>query len=476
MRGHRALADQVARGLRVLAQLGAADLMSHLTARLPSPAHLLATPGWGAGPGAPHLVRAADLLTLDRDGAVVAGEGAPSPLVALDLAAYRLRPTAGAVAFACPRLTCAFGIARRPMQALPHMGGELAAQIAVADVPGLPVTPERAEAILRATEAPIIQLPGLGVLVIGRDVIDVVSTVYTVEESLARANAVAARLNAGTLRTLRAEEMARIVAQRAGRGAYEAFFAALDRPPRRLRLPGAGTDETTIRRQMALACRILAAQGTLVAFLEHVSHRLPGTTRWLMSPAKAFGRMTPEDMIVLDDAAQRVSGPAPARFRFYHRDILRRRPDVCAIVHTHDLFGRVFVQAGVPAQPVWRNGALACREAMPVFAQADLLFDDAPRRGAVEALDGHAAVHTLGHGTDFVAPTLEEATVRAVQREELLRMQFLALQLGTPAPLPEPTLDDLAAHDPGWRRWWVYHAVAALLGGAAPAGRERGGI
>ena len=44
-------------------------------------------------------------------------------------------------------------------------------------------------------------------------------------------------------------------------------------------------------------------------------------------------------------------------------------------------------------------------------------------------------VHEIAHGTDFVAATLEQATVGPIQREAFLRMHHLAERFGGPKPL-----------------------------------------
>lgn len=112
----RDLPSMLAHAMRVLADLGAADLMSHISARIPGASQIAATPGWGSGPAAPHLLQVQDVLTLAPDGTVLSGRGRPSPLVAVDLAVYRLRRDVGVVAFVRPWVTCAFGIARRVLR------------------------------------------------------------------------------------------------------------------------------------------------------------------------------------------------------------------------------------------------------------------------------------------------------------------------------------------------------------------------
>lgn len=442
---------------RVLTALRLTDAMTHVSIRLPGGRTAAATPGWEVAAGQEPAI-------LDLDGNGVARSARPSPLVVLDLAVYRRQPEVGAVALLAPRLACAFGIARRPFLPLPHTGAELAAQVAFCEMDRLPLSAHQADRTIEdAGPSRILHLPGIGVLVTARDVDDLLMTAFNLEYSLARMNFVSAGLRAPKVRGVTPAESAAIVARRQGHH-YRAFFESL--------VAGAGasaagteagsnSDEDGIRRKMAASCRMLYAQGTLVAFAEHISHRLPGTDQWLMSRAGNFGLMRPEDMAVLDGRAARVRGPDPPPFRFFHADIFRARPDVVAIVHTHDVYGRAFAQAGFAATPVWRCGAAVASEEVALFAQADLLFDLEPRRRAVEALGSRAILHEIAHGTDFVGATLEATTVRAIHREELLRMRFLSLQLGEPRRLAAGVLRDLDAIGPSDSAWWRYYAVAA---------------
>ena len=442
---------------RVLTALRLTDAMTHVSIRLPGGRTAAVTPGW-------EEAAAQSPATFDLDGNRVAPGAQPAPLVVLDLAVYRRRAQVGAAALLAPRLTCAFGMARRAFLPLPHAGAELAAQVAFCETDRLPLEAHQADRVIEdAGEARILHLPGIGVLVMARDVDDLLMTAFNLEYSLARMNFVTAGLHVPEVRSVTPAESTAIVARRQGHH-YRAFFESL--------VAGAGdsgawsergssSDEDGIRRKMAASCRMLYAQGTLVAFAEHVSHRLPATDQWLMSRAGNFGLMRPEDMTVLDGRAAWVRGPDPPPFRFFHADIFRARPDVVAIVHTHDLYGRAFAQAQLAAAPVWRCGATVSSEEVALFTQADLLFDPEPRRRAVEALGPRAILHEIAHGTDFVGPSLEGTTVRAIHREELLRMYFLSLQLGEPRRLAAGVLHDLAAIGPSDRAWWRYYAVAA---------------
>jgi ribulose-5-phosphate 4-epimerase/fuculose-1-phosphate aldolase len=220
-----------------------------------------------------------------------------------------------------------------------------------------------------------------------------------------------------------------------------------------------------VRRDVALACRILARQGDLVAFFEHVSHRIAGQDdRFAMSPAKDFAAMEPADIGIIataGDCAQ-LEGEIPAApFRWYHRDLLERRADVNVIVHTHPMYGRAYDVADTVAPPVHRYAAHGMAGvAPPTFPKPSLLFDEADRAEMLELLADGPWVHARAHGTDYCAADIATATVTAIHHEQHLRFHSLATSLGDPTALDRRALELITAHGPAPERWWTAYAEA----------------
>src|SRR3990167_1075197 len=93
------------------------------------------------------------------------------------------------------------------------------------------------------------------------------------------------------------------------------------------------------RREVADASRILAAHNVVDAF-GHISRRRPDRTdRFLISRSLAPAQVTPDDVVELDLDGAEVE-PRGARLfleRFIHGEIYRRRADVMAVAHSHDI-------------------------------------------------------------------------------------------------------------------------------------------
>src|SRR3954471_13115418 len=93
-----------------------------------------------------------------------------------------------------------------------------------------------------------------------------------------------------------------------------------------------------LRRKLINAGRVLTSQdqGDFVA--GHVSVRLPDDPhRFLMKPATiGLEEMTPERIIPVGPDGGKLGGKMPRHNEvFIHSEVLRARPDVAAVVHTH---------------------------------------------------------------------------------------------------------------------------------------------
>lgn len=476
------LAEELARVRRVAVRTGLQDLLGHVSARL-ADGRVLVTPGPGRH-ARPLRLRATDVVTTDLDGAIAGGPGeageaaagdGPSlpPGYELDLAIYRARPDVGSIAWASPPGAIAFGLVGRDLAAIPISFAEFAhAGAAFVQPDRLQLSRADGEAWAAAVGGRgFLHVQGVATVTLAPSPRAALWATYGLE-NLAAMSRIALGLSAEP-RAMTRQDVGRVFGampseRRPSRDPL-AYLPSLDRRPGPLpseRWP-ADDEVGAIRRRVAVACRILAANGSLVTFLEHVSHRVPGRDdAFAMSPSKDFAAMLPGDVGLVSTAGDcpPIDGPyAPAPFRWFHRDLLAARPDVGAIVHTHELFGRAFAAAGRRPAPVWRNGALEVVDPPPVFETASLVFSAEDRAAVLGLLGSGRTVHELYHGTDFAAPTIEEATVAAVHREACLAMEASALQLGEPAVLGAPFLADLRSTGPSAGAWWAAYEDALSL-------------
>lgn len=457
------ITDDLLAVLRVGRRLSLLDVDGHITVRHPDGLSVLVTPAPDAATTA--RVARSDVLQVGLDGEILRGDPGVAPMgLAVDLAILRARPDVRAIAAGQPWTAMAFGVVERDILPLTHTWAEYAHEGAAwMDARGYLTGVGADDAARDIGDRGYVHVSGIALLTLGTEALDVVRRLDALEY-LARMTAMATSL-APSPTVVTPEQAAGIPPQRPVERApsrdYRRYYRSLD--PGRTREAGdrwqAPTDTGSVRRDLALACRILAAAGDLVAFFEHVSHRIPGQDdRFAMSPATDFARMSPDDIgiIATDGECEPISGPLPpAPFRWYHRDVLRARPDVQAIVHTHELAGRAFLLAGVDAPPIHKLAAAAPAGMPPMFPESSLIFSTAHRERMVELLGDGPWVHAFAHGTDFVARDLPTATMRAVCWDRHLRFTALARSLGRPRPLDAEALSLLGGRMASPTAWWL---------------------
>jgi ribulose-5-phosphate 4-epimerase/fuculose-1-phosphate aldolase len=428
------------------------DLWGHLSLRIPKSDLVLASPRFSRK-CLPRTISAHDLLVCDASGKVVEGSGTPARQLEVDLALYRVNPQRQACIFAAPRFAMAAAIAGYTLKPLTHM--ESATGF------GLEVSPDSSSLPERLAGATAVHQPGIGVWTAGKDIFDCLTSLYHLEY-LAQANSIVARESG--MQTIAREDSYKLWRQFAGHHHYHAFFASLDpgpllHPYEAFLRNQPAQDTFELKCAMAFSCRALWARDTLVAFLEHVSHRLPGNQRFLMTASTNYRDMTPQDVCLMDLDANWIDGPRPPGFKWFHAQLLRERQDAQAVVHTHDLYGRVYALSPRKLEPSYRVGLDIGTRRLPMYSRCDLIVDAEVRRQTMDALGTGPVVHEVGHGTDFVADQLEKSMVDAIQREAFLSMDHLARQFGTPRPLPEIILQEIRQSEASAEDWWWFYAA-----------------
>lgn len=410
----------------------------------------------------PRRVSARDILVTDTYGRVIEGSSELPPQFAVDVELYRAKPESGAMVFASPATAMAAAMSRYTLAPLTHMESSVSYGLAVWEADALANAPAEARTLAHAiATSSALHQPGVGAWAAGKDPLDCLMTLYHLEY-LAQANLVAAPWKERVEGISRADSD-KLWSQFSGHHHYAEFFASLD--PGITAHPYAafaaehavGTALDALKAAMAFSCRALWARDTLVAFLEHVSHRLPQDNRFLMTASKNFGDMLPADICLLDYDANWLAGPRPPNFKWFHAQLLAERRDAQAVVHTHDLLGRVYALGQRKLTPCHRIGLEIAMRPLPAYPRCDLIVDADVRRTTLDVLGTGPVVHEIGHGTDFVAATLERATVDAIQREAFLRMHNLAERFGEPSPLRAGLRAQLQAEEFDAADWWSFY-------------------
>ena len=207
----------------------------------------------------------------------------------------------------------------------------------------------------------------------------------------------------------------------------------------------AGSGEALLKRRLARAGYILAMEGQGDAAWGHATVRLPGSeTLWMKPAGMGLEEVKAEEMLLIDLDGRVVRGKGPRHIEvFIHSEIMRARPDVCAVVHTHAVSPTVFGSLGVPLRPVTHEGVVFVPPDIPRFDETTDLIDT-PERGKAVArtLGERNALILLSHGIVTIGASIEEATINALLLDKAARAQLLL-----PGSIPRHWSSDADALD-----------------------------
>lgn len=192
--------------------------------------------------------------------------------------------------------------------------------------------------------------------------------------------------------------------------------------------------------QLALACRMLAAEGHWANGLAgQITARgdEPGTFLTLQFGVGA-DEATPASFIATDDDLRPLDGrslPNPAT-RF-HLWVYKHHPDVRSIVHTHPegvsalaMIGRTIEIAHMDATPFYENCAhLPEWPGLPISNDEGRIISD--------ALGDKRALLLAHHGLLTAGRTIAEAAVLALWMEQAAQAQLKAAAVGTIRKVPD---------------------------------------
>ena len=149
----------------------------------------------------------------------------------------------------------------------------------------------------------------------------------------------------------------------------------------------------------------------------------------------------------LDDEPE--TGQRPSSEWRFHRDILKARADVNAVVHAHSPYATVLAIMGMEIPPVHYMIACAGGDTIPCAPYATFGTEELSRH-AVAALRNRSACLLAHHGMIAVGASLAKAMWLAVEVETLARQYHGALQIGTPPLLSKTEIEKVRARMAGY--------------------------
>ena len=160
-----------------------------------------------------------------------------------------------------------------------------------------------------------------------------------------------------------------------------------------------------------------------------------------------YSQLQPEDVVIVDLQGQVVEGHyQPSSEAPMHTQVLKERPDVSCIVHSHSPYATAFavIGRGIPVictEGLIVRGPVAVAEyACPGSAHAGAL--------ALKALEGPPRVNGIllrNHGALAIGKDAEEAFNVACRIEISAHIYHLALQVGQPIALTDEQIAEIKA-------------------------------
>jgi ribulose-5-phosphate 4-epimerase/fuculose-1-phosphate aldolase len=204
---------------------------------------------------------------------------------------------------------------------------------------------------------------------------------------------------------------------------------------------------TGLRVQLAALTRLLHKEGILT-YSGHASVRLPGREAFLIqSMNDSRAGIAPEALLVCDLDCKVLEGPAghrPPREVFIHAEILRARPDIDTVVHTHSELAAMFTMLEGIELVLMKSHAHRWASGVPTHADPTHIKTPRQGRELAATLGPHNGALMRAHGGVLVAESLPALLVDAVHFEENAKAHYQAATIGKVKPLTRAELELLA--------------------------------
>ena len=160
----------------------------------------------------------------------------------------------------------------------------------------------------------------------------------------------------------------------------------------------------SIRESIALACRYMIDRELKPS---HLSMRVPGTEFFFVRARG--GGTTSADVVLVDMEGSHVAGTGDPPIELpLHTEILRRRRDVCAVLHTHQPHAVRFGDRAVDDSS----------NAVSIYPLSDQITTTERGSEVARLLGSDSAVYLRRHGMAFAGKNIEEVVNLALALEE----------------------------------------------------------
>jgi ribulose-5-phosphate 4-epimerase/fuculose-1-phosphate aldolase len=193
------------------------------------------------------------------------------------------------------------------------------------------------------------------------------------------------------------------------------------------------TDE--LREQVALGCRILGLEDQGDFVWGHVSARDPdGRGIWMKASTYGLEEIGPEQVLLVSWDGEVLEGDGRRHIEYpIHTELMRARPDVDCVVHTHAPWALAFASTHEPLRPISHEPTLFVPPDVARFTKTGDLITTHELGGDVAAAIGDRnAAFMLHHGIVTCGADVVSGVMAAVLLERACRTNLRALAGGGP--------------------------------------------
>lgn len=222
--------------------------------------------------------------------------------------------------------------------------------------------------------------------------------------------------------------------------------------------------------ELAWACRIMYMLDLDDITLGHITARLPGSDQVLMKPrGLGFEEVCPEDIVTIDLEGRQIAGHRGVHSETpIHTEILKARPDVNSVIHSHSIYATAFSSVGLEVQVNTHDGILFAEGVSFFDDDPELIWDNSQGAAIAKSLGSRRAVLLRNHGVVTVGKDIPWAILTSILLEKTIKVQAIANSFGSPRPIDAATAQKMFPtkyNDKLVANYWAYYKRRAVREG-----------
>jgi ribulose-5-phosphate 4-epimerase/fuculose-1-phosphate aldolase len=191
----------------------------------------------------------------------------------------------------------------------------------------------------------------------------------------------------------------------------------------------------------------------------HLSVRVPGADA-MLTIARVSPRLAARDrLIMIDLDGNYLGGANTPPFEWpIHARIMRARPEVQSVAHTHSQWTQLFSVLATKLRPLIHYGTWMPEEGLPVYDEVGLVRNVAQGDALAAALGAQPAVLLRSHGDAVIGGSVEETVQKTIRLSKVAEHTHLTL-LHDPNPryLSAAEMEAFETGGRDWARGWNYY-------------------